>query len=174
MTEEEKAHFEEWKKKCAETKSRKKQELAQTQAKLLREKPGYRIAKHGDQKGQLVWMGYKQQQTDINMARNAQKHEEAIARRAFEAAKAPPTPIVPQAPIAPSKRNEIKPYEVILAYVFICSITIAYVMIAKAIAHFGFLGLAILIDFILYSIKAKRMRHSRYLPFLWWVFYPRR
>jgi hypothetical protein len=72
MTDEERAHYEEWQKKCAATRARKKQELAQARAKLLREKPGYRIPTRGSKKGQLVWIGYKQQQTDINMVRNAE------------------------------------------------------------------------------------------------------
>jgi hypothetical protein len=168
MTDEEKAHYEEWKKKCAETRARKKQELAEARAKLLRDKPGYRIAKGGDKKGQLIWMGYRQQQTDINMARNAQKHEEAIARRAIEAANAPSISIITSTPIAPAKRSEIKPYEVIVAYLFACAVTLTYMFIAKAIALVGFLGLAILADFVLYSIKARKAYRSRYAPFLWW------
>jgi hypothetical protein len=174
MTDEEKAHYEEWKKKCAETRAIKKQELAQAQAQLLREKPGYRIPTRGDKKGQLVWMGYRQQQTDINMVRNAEKHREAVARRAIEAANAPPASIATPTAIESSKRNEIKPYEVILAYLFACAVTLTYVFIAKAIAQFGFLGLAILIDFALYSIKAKKTYRSRYAPFLWWFLMQRK
>lgn len=168
MTDEERAHYEEWQKKCAATRARKKQELAQARAKLLREKPGYRIPTRGSKKGQLVWIGYKQQQTDINMVRNAEKRQEAVARKAIEAANAPPISTVTPAPIEPTKRNEIKPYEVILAYLFVCSVTLTYVFIAKAIAQFGFLGLAIFIDFVLYSIKARKTYRSRYAPFLWW------
>src|ERR1019366_137931 len=118
MTDEEKAHYEEWQKKCAATRARKKQELAQERAKLIKEKPAYRIP--GSKKGQLVWIGYRQQQTDINMVRNAEKHKEAAARRAIEAANAPPISTVTPAPMEPTKRNEIKPYEVILAYLFVC------------------------------------------------------
>jgi hypothetical protein len=168
MTDEEKAYFEDWKKKCAETRARNKQERAHAQARLLKDKPGFRIAKRGSKKGQLVWIGYKQQQTDINMARNAQKREEAIARRAIESANASPNPIASSASLAPTRRNEIKPYEVILAYLFVCAATLTYVFIAKAIEHLGFLGLAVFVDFVLYSIKAKKTYHSRYAPFLWW------
>lgn len=172
MTDEEKAHYEEWQKKCAATRARKKQELAQERAKLLKEKPAYRIP--GSKKGQLVWIGYRQQQTDINMVRNAEKHKEAAERRAIEAANAPPISTVTPAPMEPTKRNEIKPYEVILAYLFVCAVTLTYVFIAKAIAQFGFLGLAIFIDFVLYSIKAKKTYRSRYAPFLWWFLVQRK
>ncbi len=173
MTDEEKAPYEEWQKKCAATRARKKQELAQERVALLKDKPGYRIPTRGSKKGQLVWLGYRQQQTDINMARNAEKHQEAIARRAVEAANAPPVSTV--TPVTePAKRNEIKPYEVIFAYLFACAVTLAYFFIAKAIAQFGFLGLAIFIDFILYSLKAKKAYRSRYAPFLWWFLMQRK
>ena len=105
MTDEEKAYYEEWKRKCAETRATKRQELAQERAKLLREKPGYRIPTRGSKKGQLVWMGYRQQQIDINMARIAEKHKEAAARRATEAANAPPTPA---RNVSTNRNNETK------------------------------------------------------------------
>lgn len=167
MNEQESAYHEEWKRKCAATRARKKQERAQERAKLLRENPGYRIPTRGSKKGQLVWMGYRQQQIDMNMVRNAEKIREAAAKRAIETAKHPATPVAEQTPATPAKGPH-EALEVILAFLFVCAVTLAYVYIAKGIARLGFLGPAILLDFFLYSILARKPYRSRYAPFVWW------
>lgn len=173
MTEDEKAYYEEWKRKCAATRARKKQERAQENAKLLKDKTGYRIPTRGSKKGQLVWMGYRQQQIDMNMARNAEKNREAAAKRALEAAQRSPTPITQQTPSSPATRPS-EALEVILAFLFVCAVTLGYVFIARGIARLGFLGPAILLDFFFYSILAKKSYRSRYAPFVWWFLQQRK
>jgi hypothetical protein len=186
MTDEEKVYYEEWKKKCAETKARTKREIVEAnvkaEAKALADAldagPGYRRIKSGPKKGTVVWKGSEQQRLDdMVLARENRRlasiaREERVAKlKADSAALAISLESVAK-PEKPSKRKDA--IEIILAYIFVCAITITYVMIAKAIAQFGFLGLAIFIDFILYSIKARKPYRSRYVPFLWWFLFHRK
>jgi len=173
MTEDEKAYYEEWKRKCAATRARKKRERVQERAELLKDKPGYRIPTRGSKKGQLVWMGYRQQQIDMNVARNAEKIREAAAKRSLEASQHPPTPVAQQTSPSPAKSRHAA-LEVILAFLFVCAVTLAYVYLAKGIARLGFLVPAIFLDFFFYSMLAKRPYRSRYAPFVWWYLMQRK
>jgi hypothetical protein len=170
MNDDEKAHYEEWKRKCAETRKRKRHELAETQSKIAAEKPGYRLITRGPNKGKLKWMGYQQQRKDRGSIAWGKRKKEEETRKLLE-----PTPAVPSVPKPeePEKKEYVSP-EVIWAFVFIFSVSIVSFLIAKMFAYFGIMGLAVFIDAICYLVMAKKTRHSRYLPFLWWILHPRK
>lgn len=166
MNEEEKAHYDEWKRRCAETREHTRRELAEAQSKIAKEKPGYRLITRGPNKGQLKWMGYRQQRMDRSSVRRKQIVE---ARKALE-----PTPVSPPPiPEQPKRREQFSP-EIIWAFIFIFSVSIISFLIAKLFAYLGFMGLAVFIDVICYLILAKKSRYSRYLPFLWWFLSPKK
>jgi len=179
MNEVEKAHYEEWKKKCAETRARKKREAveatvkaeAKTLADALESGPGYRRIKSGPNKGTVVWKGSHQQRLDeIAIAKENRRKAEAErqARRLIEREQTQALLQSIKVKEA-SKKKEIVSPEIVWAYVFIFSVSIISLLIAKMFASFGIMGLAILIDFICYLLFAKKSRYSRYLPFLWWI-----
>jgi hypothetical protein len=186
MTDEERAYHEEWRKKCAETKARKKRKIVEAnvkaEAKALADAldagPGYRRIKSGPKKGTAIWKGSEQQRRDdIALAKENRRlaliaREEREGKRKADSAALATRPESVAKPEKPRKRNDA--IEIILAYVFVCAITIAYMIIAKATAQLGFLGLAIFVDFTLYSIKARKPYRSRYVPFLWWFLFHRK
>jgi hypothetical protein len=186
MTDEERAHFEEWKKKCAQSKARKRQEIieanvkgeAKALAEVLDAGSGYRKIKSGPNKGKVVWRGSEQQRLDDIVLGKENRRLASIAREERESKRKADSAALAirlesvGKPETPRKRNDA--LEIILAYVFVCAITITYMLIAKAIALFGVLGLAIFVDFILYSIKARKPYRSRYVPFLWWFLFHRK
>ncbi len=163
MTEDEKAHYEEWKKKCAETRKRKSRELAEVQAETMEENPGYRLITRGPNKGKLNWLGYQQQRMDRSSIAWAKRRKADEERRKLE----PPElqkPIV----LEPPKPSPKFSPEVFLAFAVIMTLWLISFFIMKALASFGILGVCALIDAVCYAAKGKRRRHSRYLPFLWW------
>jgi hypothetical protein len=170
MNDEEKSHYEEWKRKCAETKKRKSCERAETQSKIMKEKPGYRLITRGPNKGQLKWMGYKRQRIDRSSVAWAKSRKKEETRKLPET-----TPVVPP----PSQREEPKSKEyvspeVIWGFIFIYSVSIIPFFIAKMFAYLGIMGLALFIDAVCYLMKAKKTRYSRYLPFFWWMLSPKK
>jgi hypothetical protein len=164
MNDEQKAHFDEWQRKCAETKARTSRELAEAQSKISKEKPGYRLITRGPNKGQLKWVGYRQRGRDTSSVVLARISEEREARKLHE-----PLPILEQ----PKRGEKVSP-EIIWAFVFIFSVSIISFLIAKLFAYLGFMGLAVLIDAVCYHIFAQKSRYSRYLPFLWWFLSPKK
>ena len=186
MTDEEKAHFEDWKKKCANSRKRKKQEIIEAKVKaearalteVLDAGAGYRRIKSGPNKGKVVWRGSEQQRLDDIVLAKENRRLAMIAREERESKRKADSAALAirmgsaAKPEMPRKHNDT--IEVLLAYGLVCAITITYMLIAKAIAQCGFLVLAIFIDFILYSIKARRPYRSRYVPFLWWFLFYRK
>jgi hypothetical protein len=69
----------------------------------------------------------------------------------------------------PTKPTPKFSWELIIYFVSIVLLTLLSFFIAKAFASFGVLALAILIDFILYSLKKRPKYRGKYLPFLWWL-----
>ena len=165
MNDDEKAHYEEWKRKCAATRERKDRERVEAQKKLIQEKPGYRLVTRGPNKGQLKWMGYKQQRIDkSSIAWDNQRSEE----EAHERVQSSPRPI-PLLQKPEEQQKKVRAYsEIILAFIFIFSVSIISFLMAKLFAYFGIMSLAVLIDAVCYLVKTRRARRSRYLPFLWW------
>lgn len=156
MTEEQKAHYEEWKKKCAATRARNLTELHSEHQHEW--KPGFKLITRGPRKGQFKWMGYKQQSADRSAIVFAQ------SRKAIDALK----PTEPLADKSPREKPKFS-WEFVIAIIFIYSVSIISFFISKAFASFGVLGLAVFVDFAVYSIKKKRRYGSKYLPFLWWL-----
>jgi hypothetical protein len=163
MNEDDKAHYEERKKKCGETKGLTKRELAEAQAKIIEEKPGYRLITRGPNKGKLRWAGYKQQRIDRSSIAQAKRRRAEDARKLLD----PPSVTMPLPKSGGPKTRELSP-EITWAYVFVFSVSIVSFLIAKLFAYFGVVGLAVLIDALCYLVRAKKTRQSRYLPFLWW------
>jgi hypothetical protein len=180
----EKANYDEWKKKCADTRARKKREAlaatARGEAKALADAldvgPGYRRIKSGPNKGAVVWKGSSQQRLDeaaIAKENRRKKEEERRAQRLLDREE---TGALLQSieERKASKRREIVSPEIVWAFIFIYSVSIISFLIAKMFASFGIMGLAIFIDAVCYMLYAKRSRYSRYLPFLWWILHPKK
>ena len=178
MNDDEKAYYEDWKRKSAATKARKKREVveatikadAKALADALNVSPGYRRIKSGRNKGRVVWRGSEQQRLDeiaIAKDRNREKEE---ARRAQKIIDREKTESLLQTfkEEKEEKKKEIVSPEILWAYIFLFSASIVSFLIAKLFASFGIMGLAVFIDFICYMFFAKKSRYSRYLPFLWW------
>jgi hypothetical protein len=184
MNDDEKAHYEEWKRKCAETRASKKREaleaIVKAEAKALADAleagPGYRRIKSGPHRGTVVWKGSRQQRLDeIAIAKENRRKAEA-ERQARRLVDREQTQALLQSikEKEASKKKQIVSPEIVWAFVFIFSVSIISFLIAKKFASFGIMGLAILIDFICYLLFAKKSRYSRYLPFLWWILSPKK
>jgi hypothetical protein len=178
MNDDEKAYYEDWKRKSAATKARKKREAveaamkadAKALADALDVSPGYRRIKSGRNKGLVVWRGSEQQRLDeiaIAKDRSRKKEEARRAQRIIDREKTESLLQAFKEEKEKKKKERVSP-EIIWAYIFIFSASIISFLIAKMFASFGIMGLAVFVDFICYMLFAKTSRYSRYLPFLWW------
>lgn len=179
-----KANYEKWKKKCADTRARKKREAAETTAKAkakafadaLDAGPGYRRIKSGPNKGTVVWKGSHQQRLDeiaIANENRRKKEEERRAQRLIDIEKTDALLQSFKEKEASRKKKTVSP-EIIWAFIFIYSVSLISFLIAKMFASFGIMGLAVFIDAVCYMLYAKKSRYSRYLPFLWWILSPKK
>ncbi len=179
MTEDEEAYYDEWKRKCEATRIRKKREIVEAAAKAearalvdaLDASPGYRRIKSGPNKGTVIWKGSHQQRLDEIVIAKENRRRAETERRARRLAEREASEAVLRSikEKEATREKELVSTEIIWAYIFVFSVSIISFLIAKMFASFGIMGLAIFIDFICYMLLAKRYRHSRYLPFLWWI-----
>lgn len=178
MTDQERAYYEAWKKKGADTRARKKRDLAEAVkqeeasafADVIDAGPGYRRIKSGPNKGTVVWRGSEQQRLDeiVIAKENRRKREESRRTQMLIDREETQALLRSIKEKEASKKEKIISPEIIWAYVFIFSVSIISFLIAKLFAGLGIMGLAIFIDATCYIVKAKKTRNSKYLPFLWW------
>lgn len=166
LTDEQKAHYVEWKRKCAES---KKKNLAEFRADHQDgRKPGYKLITRGPRKGKWVPKSYKALRAEKKDAAWAKYQDSKSKRLAREAEEEKLRPSVPQAATPEKRKHKHFDPEILLALFVVTALCLLSFFIAKLFAAFGILTLAVFIDAIFYSLKRRSSPRRRYLPFLWW------
>jgi hypothetical protein len=162
--------YQEWKRKYDAGVERKRKEDAEW--KKREEKPGYKLLTRGPRKGQLVRKNYHELKAERHAATVARAFErQKISNEAYDRRVAenypkydPTTDPIPQA-----KRTKSFSPEILLAFLVVCALSCASFFVAKALAMFGILGIAISVDIIAYWILGPKGRRTKYLPLIWWL-----
>lgn len=164
LTDDQKAHYEEWKRKCAESKGKNLADFRVDHQQGW--KSGYKLITRGPRRGQWVPKNYKELRAEKKAeawARYEDSKRRRLAREEEEAKLRPGISRVAQ----PKKQKHFDP-EILLALFVVTTLSLLSFFIAKLFAAFGILTLAVFIDAIFYFLKRSPSPRRRYLPFLWW------